>query len=95
MGLAGFKDAISSVYPLSDIHRCIIHQICTSTKYVTTKDIKSFMRDLKKIYKATIQEEAWDNLLEFESAWGARGILSASRAGRRTGTSLLTSSPSL
>ena len=71
-GLAGFVDAISSVYPLGDIQRCIIHQIRTSTKYVTTKDVKGFMRDLKKIYKASTQEEAWDNLMEFEAAWGKR-----------------------
>lgn len=71
-GLAGFVDAISSVYPLADIQRCIIHQIRTSTKYVATKDVKGFMRDLKKIYKASTQEEAWDNLMEFEAAWGKR-----------------------
>ncbi len=71
-GLTGFVDAISSVYPLADIQRCIIHQIRTSTKYVTTKDIKRFLRDLKEIYKTSTQEEAWDNLMEFEAAWGKR-----------------------
>lgn len=71
-GLTGFADAITTVFPKTDVQRCIIHQIRTSTKYVTTKDIKPFMRDLKTIYKAPNQDEAWENLLKFEESWGKR-----------------------
>lgn len=71
-GLTGFVDAITTVFPQTDVQRCIIHQIRSSTKFVTTKDIKPFMRDLKTIYKAANQEEAYENLLGFENAWGKR-----------------------
>lgn len=71
-GLTGFVDAITTVFPQTDVQRCIIHQIRSSTKFVTTKDIKPFMKDLKTIYKAANQEEAYENLLEFENTWGKR-----------------------
>lgn len=68
--LTGFVDAIAAVFPQTDVQRCIIHQIRASTKFVTTKDMKPFMRDLKKIYKAPSQETAWESLMELEDAWG-------------------------
>ena len=34
-GLIGFSDAIKAVFPNTEIQRCIIHQIRTSTKYKT------------------------------------------------------------
>lgn len=71
-GLTGFVDAITTVFPQTDVQRCIIHQIRSSTKYVTTKDMKPFVSDLKKVYKAANQDEAWENLLEFETTWGKR-----------------------
>lgn len=69
-GLTGFVEAIAAVFPQTDVQRCIIHQIRSSTKYVASKDIKAFVRDLKKIYKAPKQEKAWDSLVELENAWG-------------------------
>lgn len=71
-GLTGFVDAITTVFPHTDVQRCIIHQIRSSTRFVATKDMKPFMQDLKRIYKATNQEEAYENLTEFESVWGKR-----------------------
>jgi len=71
-GLTGFVDAITTVFPHTDVQRCIIHQIRSSTKFVTSKDVKPFVRDLKKVYKAANQDEAWENLLEFETAWSKR-----------------------
>ena len=41
-GLTGFKEAIQSVFPLTQIQRCIIHQIRHSLKYVSWKDRKAF-----------------------------------------------------
>lgn len=69
-GLTGFVDAITTVFPHTDVQRCIIHQIRASTKFITTKDMKPFMRDLKKIYKAPNQETAWESLIELEASWG-------------------------
>ena len=36
-GLKGFREAINAAYPKSDIQRCIIHQIRSSTRYVSYK----------------------------------------------------------
>ena len=57
-GLSGFCDAIGAVYPQTDVQRCIIHQIRSSTRFVVSKDMKSFVSDLKKVYKANTQDEA-------------------------------------
>lgn len=67
--LPGFSQAIEVVYPKSEIQKCIIHQIRNSTKYVSYKDIKELMRDLKTIYKAPTQEIAESKLDDFEEKW--------------------------
>ena len=69
-GLTGFREAISSVYPKAQIQRCIIHQIRSSTKFVSYKDIKKLMSDLKAVYQAINEEEALNNLMKFKETWG-------------------------
>lgn len=51
-GLAGFGDAIHAVFPKAEVQRCIVHQIRYSIKFISYKDIKPFMKDLKLVYKA-------------------------------------------
>ena len=68
-GLSGFSDAIRSVFPETQVQRCIIHQIRNSLKYVIWKDRKAFTADLKKVYKAATREEAESNLLLLEEKW--------------------------
>ena len=48
-GLTGFRETINAAFPMSQIQRCIIHQIRSSTRYVSYKDIKALMADLKKV----------------------------------------------
>lgn len=69
-GLTGFREAISSVYPKAQIQRCIIHQIRSSTKFVSYKDIKKLMANLKTVYQAINEEEALNNLMKFKETWG-------------------------
>lgn len=69
-GLKGFQEAICAVYPKAQIQRCIIHQIRYSTRYVGYKDIKPLMADLKLVYKAVTEEEAFGNLMAFKEKWG-------------------------
>lgn len=69
-GLKGFVEAIGAVYPKAQVQRCIIHQIRSSTRYVSYKDIKALMADLKLVYKAVTEEEALDNLMAFKEKWG-------------------------
>ena len=48
--LNGFPQAIEAVYLKTEIQQCIIHQIRNSTKFVSYKDIKKLMIDLKLVY---------------------------------------------
>ena len=68
-GLCGMMQAIEAVYPKSRLQRCIVHQIRSSTKYVSYKDIKQVVADLKKVYTAVTLEEAEANLESFAAKW--------------------------
>lgn len=71
-GLTGFGDAIHAVFPNTEIQRCIVHQIRYSTKFISYKDIKPFMKDLKLVYQASTEEIALQNLDELEEIWGKK-----------------------
>jgi putative transposase len=71
-GLTGFKDAIHAVFPQTEIQRCIIHQIRHSLQYVSWKDRKAFVADLKVIYQASTREEAESYLLQLGETWGKK-----------------------
>ena len=71
-GLTGFGDAINAVFPQAEIQRCIVHQIRYTTKFVSFKDIKSFMKDLKKVYQADTEQLAVDALDELDEKWGKK-----------------------
>jgi len=71
-GLTGFSEAIAVAYPQTEVQRCIIHQIRSSTRYVSYKDVKAFTAALKPIYKAPTEESALEALGELERIWGAK-----------------------
>lgn len=71
-GLTGFSEAIAAAYPQTEVQRCIIHQIRSSTRYVSYKDVKAFTAALKPIYKAPTEESALEALDELERIWGAK-----------------------
>ena len=68
-GLCGMLQAIEAAFPQSRLQRCIVHQIRSSTKYVSYKDIKTVVGDLKKIYTSVTLEEAEGNLAAFAEKW--------------------------
>jgi transposase-like protein len=68
-GLTGFKEAVLAVFPKTDIQRCIIHQIRNSLKYISWKDKKAFIADLKAIYQAPTREAAEGNLRKLKEIW--------------------------
>lgn len=68
-GLSGFEQAILASFPETIVQRCIIHQIRSSTRYVGYKDIKELMNDLKGVYKASNEEEGYQNLELFKDKW--------------------------
>ena len=64
-GLTGFSEAISAVFPQTEVQLCVIHQIRNTMKYVPYKDRKPLMADLKPVYQALILDEAELRFQEF------------------------------
>ena len=71
-GLTGFTSAIEAVFPKTEIQQCVIHQIRNSTKFVSYKDIKALMADLKKVYAAVDEQTALYQLDTFDEKWGGK-----------------------
>ena len=71
-GLSGFPEAIETVFPQTEVQRCIVHQIRYCCKFVNYKDRKSFCEDMKLIYKASTEEAALEGLLSFDKKWGQK-----------------------
>ena len=71
-GLTGFADAINAVFPQTEIQRCIVHQIRYTTKFVSYKDRKAFVADLKNVYQAPTEEAALKGLESLEKNWGKK-----------------------
>ena len=68
-GLSGFSEAISTAFPETEVQRCIVHQIRSSTKYVSYSNRKEFINDLKAVYKAPTEEIALCALDDLEKKW--------------------------
>lgn len=68
-GLKGFPDAIHTVFPQTRVQLCVIHQIRNTMKYVSYKDQKAFMKDLKRVYGAESEEIAMQNLESMMDSW--------------------------
>ena len=71
-GLTGFPAAIEAAYPKTEIQQCIIHQIRNSTKFVSYKDIKELMSDLKRVYTAVDETTALSELDNFDEKWSGK-----------------------
>ena len=67
--LKGFAEAIGSVFPQTQVQSCVIHQIRNSLKYVSSKDQKEFLLDLKPVYAAVNKASAEEALLELSAKW--------------------------
>jgi len=70
--LSGLANAISTAFPTTESQLCIIHMIRNSTKYVSHKDLKPLMADLKKVYGAVSEDAALYALEEFKESWDSR-----------------------
>ena len=71
-GLAGFKEAISAVYPDAQIQRCVIHMLRNSFKYVNYQDLKKFSSDFKAVYNAPTEAAALSELETVRDRWGKK-----------------------
>ena len=70
--LAGFTDAIVSVFPNTVTQLCVVHQVRNSLRYVVWKEKKEFTADMKQIYQAPTLEAAEHALANFEKKWGVK-----------------------
>ena len=71
-GLAGFKEAISAVYPQAQIQRRVIHMPRNSFKYVNYSDLKKFSNDFKAVYNAPNETAAYSELEGLKEKWGKK-----------------------
>jgi len=71
-GLKGFPEAIETVFPQTTVQLCLVHLVRYSMAYVSFKDRKALVGDLKCIYRATSLEEAEAQLEAFAATWDAR-----------------------
>jgi putative transposase len=51
-GLKGFPEAIETAFPQAVVQTCIVHMIRNSLRYVSYKDRKAVVKDLRPIYSA-------------------------------------------
>jgi len=74
--LSGISEAIAAGFSDTQIQKCVVHQIRSSTRYVSYKDLKKFVADLKPVYQAATEAEGLEMLDRFEEKWGGKYPLS-------------------
>ena len=72
--LTGFDAAIHATFPKAEIQNCIIHQLRNSSKYVSYKDLKALMADLKAVMPLWTSRPPWMPWIRSGSA-GIRNTL--------------------
>jgi putative transposase len=71
-GLTGFPEAIEAVFPQTWVQTCLVHLVRSSLRFVPYRDKRAVAADLKKIYTATDQDAAADELQRFAEKWDGR-----------------------
>jgi putative transposase len=72
-GLKGFPEAITAVFPQTQVQTCIVHLLRNSLEFVNWKDYKSVLPALKEVYRAETVAVAEERLEAFAaSEWGRK-----------------------
>jgi putative transposase len=71
-GLTGFPEAIRAAYPQTKVQLCAVHLVRAALKYVSDKDSKEVVKDLKAIYQAATAAEAERALERFAEKWDSK-----------------------
>jgi putative transposase len=71
-GLKGFPEAIETVFPKTIVQTCIVHMIRNSVRFVSWKDRRAVIAELKPIYGADTEEAAKEALDALENGIGRR-----------------------
>jgi putative transposase len=59
-----------TIFPKTEVQRCIVHQVRNTHKYIAHKDSKEAIADIKKVYKAATKDEGELHLDAFAARWG-------------------------
>lgn len=70
--LAGFADAIEDYFPKTEVQLCLVHQMRNSAKFVTYKDLRAVMKDLKLIYQSPTEQKGKDALEQAREKWSRK-----------------------
>ena len=70
--MTGFDAAIHASFPQTEIQNCILHQLRNSSRYVSYKDIRALMADLKAVYAAVDEQAALNALDAFGERWDGK-----------------------
>ena len=72
-GLKGFRQAITTVFPLASVQTCIVHLSRYCLSFCGWKERQAQARELKAIYRAETAEVALNRITEFEAGpWGKK-----------------------
>ena len=71
-GLTGFPEAIQTVYPKTQVQLCIVHLVRNALQYVSYKDRRAVVANLKGIYRATTVAEAERALEALADRWDGK-----------------------
>jgi putative transposase len=67
-GLPGFPEAVTRVFPQTQIHTCVVHVVRRSLAFVSYKDRKAVAKALRAIYQADTPAAAADALTAFTAS---------------------------
>jgi transposase-like protein len=71
-GLTGFPEAIRAAYPQAKVQLCVAHLVRAALKYVSDKDSREVVKDLKAVYQAATAAEAEQALARFAEKWDGK-----------------------
>ncbi len=71
-GLKGFPEAMEAVFPATKVQLCIVHMVRHSLTFVSWKDRRAVVSDLKTIYRASTVAEAEAALAALIARWGRK-----------------------
>lgn len=71
-GLSGFREAIETLFPQTQVQLCIVHKVRQSLNYVSWKERKAVAADLRRIYASATLAEAEVALERFATTWDGK-----------------------
>jgi len=69
-GLKGFPEAIRAQFPETVVQTCLVHMVRNTLHQVSWSEMKDLAKDLRSIYTASTEVQAWDALTAVDEKWG-------------------------